>query len=127
MVWAVIPRFASGTGALLAYLQFVREGMGVKTGAIMDIGIRSTGIEGARQTSFVVLGLFIVLVILMGTIGLEWSSVAIAFLGPAVLIKGKMGYIGGLSVASAVLALNLLFFDYLMAVIWPQKFILEMF
>jgi TctA family transporter len=124
---AIIPRFASGVGMVLSYIQFVREGTGVKTGAIMDIGIRSSGVEGARQTSLVVAGLFLVLIILMGTIGLEWASVVIAFLGPAVIIRGKMGYVGGASVASSVLLLNLLFFDYLMAVIWPQKFILDFF
>jgi TctA family transporter len=121
------PISLAAVGAVLAGLQFVREGIGVKTGDIMDIGIRSQGMEGARTAGAIFLGLLLMLLLLAGTVGLQWGAVAIAFAGPPAMMQNKTGYIGGAIAGLTILLLNFLFFDYLLAVFWPDLFILDWF
>jgi hypothetical protein len=111
----------------LAGYQFVREGLGHKTGQIMDIGMRSSGAEGTRETAYVLTGLLAVFVVLLGIIGLEWASVVLALLGPMVIMRNRTGYIGGVVVALAIAFVNLVVFDRFFNVLWPERFILDWF
>ena len=114
-------------GLALTTMQFFLEGFGAKTGEIMDIGIRSQGMEGARQAGLMFLGMLVLMVLLTGTIGLKWAAVAVALVGPPLIMQNKTGVIGGVIGGALILALNLIFFDYLLAVFWPDLFILEFF
>jgi TctA family transporter len=114
-------------GLTLTTIEFFMQGFGAKTGDIMDIGIRSEGMEGARQAGLLFLGLLTMMMILTGTIGLKWAAIAIALVGPWVMMRNKTGIIGGLIGGILILALNVIFFDYLLAVFWPDPFILDWF
>ena len=114
-------------GLTLTMIQFTTEGFGQKTGEIMDIGIRSRGMEGARMAGLLFLGLLALMMILTGTIGLKWGAVAVALVGPWVMMRNKTGIIGGMIGGTLILLLNVIFFDYLLAVFWPKPFILEWF
>lgn len=137
------PMGLSSIGLVLASLQFLREGVGAKTGAIMDIGIRSEGLEGARSAGVVFLVLLTTMLLIAGLFqdGLKWGAVFIAIVGPlsimwnrpanwtliSIFNSNRTGVIGGGIAGALVLTLNMLFFDYLLAVFWPKAFILDWF
>ena len=82
-------------GLTLATVTFIREGLGTKTGDIMDIGIRSAGMEGARTAGLLFIVLLVGMLLLTGFFGLQWAAIAIALAGPPVMMQNKTGYIGG--------------------------------
>ena len=118
-------------GFVLAVFTFFREGFGAKTGDIMDIGIRSAGMEGARAAGVMFFFLLSGMMLLTGLVGLQWAAIAIALVGPPVMMQNKTGYIGG-AVAGTVITLLIYFFfggvfgsDGFLAVLWPQPFLLD--
>ncbi|MYB85078.1 MAG: tripartite tricarboxylate transporter permease [Chloroflexi bacterium] len=114
-------------GLGLCAIQFVREGLGAETGEIMDIGIRSRGMEGARSAGLIFLIMLLAMLLMTGLMneGLKWGAVVIATLGPMLMMQNKTGVIGGIVAGVTILILNLLFFDFALAVIWPTPFILD--
>ncbi len=114
-------------GLGLCAIQFVREGLGAETGEIMDIGIRSRGMEGARSAGLIFLVMLLTMLLMTGLMneGLKWGAVVIATLGPMLMMQNKTGVIGGIVAGVTILILNLLFFDFALAVIWPTPFILD--
>lgn len=114
-------------GLGLCAIQFVREGLGAETGEIMDIGIRSRGMEGARSAGLIFLVMLLAMLLMTGLMneGLKWGAVVIATLGPMLMMQNKTGVIGGIVAGVTILILNLLFFDFALAVIWPTPFILD--
>jgi putative tricarboxylic transport membrane protein len=117
----------------LATVTFLREGFGSKTGEIMDIGIRSAGMEGARAAGAMFLALLALMLLVTGLVGLQWAAIVIALAGPPVMMQNRTGYIGG-AVAGVVIALLIYFFfggifgsDGFLAVLWPDPFLLDMF
>ena len=114
-------------GLTLASVQFLREGVGVKTGDIMDIGIRSRGMEGARAAAGIFLGLLALMLLIAGLIpeGLKWGAVLLALIGPPIMMRDRVGLVGGVIGGAIILTINMLFFDYLLAVFWPDAFLLE--
>ena len=121
------PMSIAAIGLGLCVVQFVREGLGAETGAIMDIGIRSRGMEGARSAGLIFLVMLLSMLLMTGLMneGLKWGAVVIATLGPMLMMQNKTGVIGGVVAGVTILILNLLFFDFALAVIWPTPFILD--
>ncbi len=114
-------------GLGLCVVQFFREGLGAETGEIMDIGIRSRGMEGARSAGLIFLIMLLSMLLMTGLMeeGLKWGAVVIATLGPMLMMQNRTGVIGGIVAGVTILILNLLFFDFALAVIWPTPFILD--
>ena len=137
------PMGLSILGLALSSMQFLREGFGAKTGAIMDIGIRSEGVAGARSAGIIFLVLLSTMLIIAGLFqdGLKWGALFIATIGPPAMMwnrppqwnivsivnSNRTGVIGGSIAGVLILTLNMLFFDYLLAVFWPKAFILDWF
>ncbi|MCY4582231.1 MAG: tripartite tricarboxylate transporter permease [Chloroflexi bacterium] len=121
------PLSLASIGIIFCVVQFVREGLGAETGDIMDIGIRSRGMAGARSAGLIFLAMLGVMLIMTGVIeeGLKWGAVVIATFGPMLMMQNKTGYIGGVIAGVVIIILNFLFFDYMLAVIWPNPFILD--
>ncbi len=119
------PTTLAWIGLPLVIIQFVREGVGFRTGEIMDIGIRSRGMEGARSAGliFVVMLLSMLLITGLVTEGLKWGAVFIATLGPMLMMQNRIGVIGGVISGALILVLTLVFFDFQVALIWPQPFL----
>ena len=63
-------------GLGLCAVQFVREGLGAETGEIMDIGIRSRGMEGARSAGLIFLVMLLAMLLMTGLMneGLKWGA-----------------------------------------------------
>ena len=117
----------------LATITFFREGFGAKTGEIMDIGIRSAGMEGARAAGLMFIGLLSMMMLVTGLVGLQYAAIVIAVTGPPVMMQNRTGYIGGV-VSGFVISLLIFFFfggilgsDGFLAVLWPEPFLLGMF
>jgi putative tricarboxylic transport membrane protein len=118
---------------VLSTAQFLREGFGAKTGDIMDIGIRSAGMEGARSAGLLIIGVITLMIVGAGLFGLQYSAILVALLGPPLIMQNRVGVYGGLVGGTLITLLNWFFFggifgsDGVVAVIWPDKFILEWF
>lgn len=118
LAWIALP---------LVVIQFFREGIGSKTGEIMDIGIRSRGMEGARAAGLIFIVMLAGMLLIAGFFveGLKWGSVFIATLGPMVMMQNRTGVIGGVISGAIILVLVMVFFDFLVAIIWPPPFLLD--
>ena len=118
LAWIALP---------LVVVQFFREGLGSKTGEIMDIGIRSRGMAGARSAGLIFIVMLAAMLLIAGFFveGLKWGSVFIATLGPMVMMQNRTGVIGGVISGAIILVLVMIFFDFLVALIWPPPFLLE--
>ncbi len=94
-----------------------------KQGDIMDIGMRSFGVEGAGRRGLIT---GIGIVALSGVavlIGLQTASVLFAFIYPAVMIQGKWRWISSALTGTIILVMSVFLFDYAMAVWWPPSII----
>ena len=56
-------------------------------------------------------------------VGLQYAAILLALLGPALLLSGRLRWIGGGLAAVVVAVFSFVLLDYLMAVIWPQPVI----
>lgn len=113
-------------GLPLVIIQFFREGLGSKTGEIMDIGIRSRGMEGARSAGLIFLAMLGLMLLIAGLFneGLKWGAVFLATFGPMLMMQNRTGVIGGVISGVLILVLTLVFFDFQVGLLWPQPFIL---
>ncbi|MCY4581703.1 MAG: tripartite tricarboxylate transporter permease [Chloroflexi bacterium] len=94
-----------------------------KRADIMDIGMRSFGVEGAARRGLITaIG---VLALSGGAvlIGLQTASVLFAFIYPAVMMQGRWRWISAGITGVIILLMSIFLFDYLMAVWWPPSII----
>ena len=118
LAWIALP---------LVVIQFFREGIGSKTGEIMDIGIRSRGMAGARSAGMIFIVMLAGMLLIAGFFqeGLKWGSVFIATLGPMVMMQNRTGVIGGVISGAIILAFVLIFLDFFVGLIWAPPFLLD--
>ena len=118
LAWIALP---------LVIIQFLREGFGSRTGDIMDIGIRSQGMEGARSAGLIFIALLAGMLLFVGLMveGMKWGAVFIATLGPMLMMQNRTGVIGGVIAGVLILLLIRMFFDFQLGLIWPQPFLRE--
>ena len=109
------PLLASLAVVILGSVQLVFDLRQGKTGAIMDIGMRSTGTAGAQRTTLLMVAMVAVFMALLHVIGLRYAAILFP-LGPTLLfLEGRTRWVGG-GVGVALVALfKLLVLDYLLA------------
>lgn len=101
--------------------QILRKGG--KNEQIMDLGMRSTGMEGARRAGLSIAGMLALFLFLAGLIGLKYAAIVLAALGPVLLLSGRLRWIGG-AISGAVVALfSTILMEQLVAVVWPEPII----
>ena len=99
---------------VLGSVQLVFDLRAGKTGPIMDIGMRSAGMEGARKAALLMASIAAVFVALVHVIDLRYAAMLFP-LGPTVLfLKGRMRWIGAAVGLSSVAVFKLLVLDYLL-------------
>lgn len=119
----VFPVALSAAVIALAGAQLIFDLRRGKTGAIMDIGMRSSGMAGARRTGALLFGIIGVFVALIFLIGIKYATMIFP-LGPTLLfLEGRTRWIGAAIAVAFVVAFNLIVMDYIMAVIWPEPLI----
>lgn len=119
----VFPVSLSLAVIILSSVQLVHDLRQGKTGAIMDIGMRSAGMEGVVRTGFLIVGWVTLFVVLIFVIGLKWATMIFP-IGPTLLfLNGRMRWIGLAIAVPFVVLFNLIVMDYVMAVIWAEPLI----
>ncbi len=94
-----------------------------KQGDIMDIGMRSFGVEGAGRRGLITAIGILALSGVSVLIGLQTASVLFAFIYPAVMMQGKWRWVSSALTGTIILVMSVFLFDYAMAVWWPPSII----
>ena len=119
----VFPVSLSLAVIILSSVQLVHDLRRGKTGAIMDIGMRSAGMEGVVKTALLIIGWVAFFVLLIFVIGLKWATMVFP-IGPTLLfLQGRTRWIGLAVAVPFVVLFNLIVMDYVMAVIWAEPLI----
>ena len=89
---AYLPRFMAGGVMLLALIQLATHlrQRTVRRVDIMDLGMRSTGMPGAKQAAYVLGGALFLFMLLAGILGLRWGALAFAGIVPLALMEGRL-------------------------------------
>jgi hypothetical protein len=119
----VFPLTLSALVIGLAGIQFVMDSLKMKTGDIMDIGMRSAGMDGARKTGYLVAGILGIFVALVFLIGLKYATMLFPLPVTYFLLEGRARKLGMPIAFVFVLLFNLVLMDRIMAVIWPEAII----
>ena len=98
-----------------------------KASTIMDLGLISAGMEGARETALRMVGLFALFLLVGTTVGLRWGALAFALAGPVVLLRGHGRWLMALIAAAVVGIFIYVFLDNILFMIYPKPFIREWF
>ena len=103
----VFPLLASLAVVVLGSVQLVFDLRRGKSGAIMDIGMRSAGMAGARRTALLMSGVIAVFIALILVIGPRYATIVFP-IGPALLfLEGRMRWIGAAVGVALLAAFNL--------------------
>jgi TctA family transporter len=119
-----LPVLVSTGIVFLSLIQMGMETAGIQSGEVMDIGMRSSGVEGSKRTGAVLLGLIALFLLLSAFWGLQYASIVFAVLCAAALMSTKRRWPPALAAGSIIGAMVFIVFDYLMAIIWPEAFLL---
>jgi TctA family transporter len=118
----MIPLWLSVGIIALGTLEFFRQTLRrtITQGDIMDLGMRSKGVEGATKTAAVFLGTLVLFLVLATIIGLQYAPIVFAVLLPLLLLEGKQRLIASVAAGAIISFWTLYFMNDFMAVIWPQ-------
>lgn len=124
-----LPLITSAGVVILSLYQLIKQIVRdhEAQGQVMDLGMRSTDMEGSRTAGMMIAGLFLMFFILAGTVGLQYASVALATVGPFIFLKGRNRWISTVISGGVVLTFSVLVMDRIVGVIWPDPFILSWF
>lgn len=118
----VFPLWISiGIAALAAVILVRNSIMTVRQGSIMDLGMRSKGVEGAGMVGLTLIGLLALMLLVSAVFGLPYGVLVFAILVPLLLLKGRVRLITLIVAPLAIGGVAFAFMDYYMAVIWPPR------
>lgn len=100
---------------------------GKSSADIMDLGMQSAGMEGSGKAALMIAGLIGMFFLGAGTIGIQYSAVALAAVGPFVFLQGRMRWVSTALSGVVVWAFSEFVMDKLIGIIWPHPFILSWF
>lgn len=95
------------------------------SGEIMDLGMRSTGMDGSVRSGMTIAALFAMFIFLAGIIGLQFASVVFATVGPLLFLEGRIRWTSAFISGSWVFVFSEFIMFRVLGVIWPDPFILE--
>jgi len=118
------PRWlALGIIGLSALVIFRKWTIGDKQGEIMDIGMRSVGVEGALKRSIITAVALAILIVFSVLFGLILGSIIFAFIYPWVMMESKHKWLSGAITGVIIIVLSIFLFDHFMALWWPDAVI----
>ena len=89
-------------------------------GQIMDLGMRSTGMEGATRAGIMLAELSALFIFLTMTVRLDNAAIAYAVLVPVLFLSGSRRWLTAAITGGIIVAWTYGFMGYFMAVIWPE-------
>lgn len=120
------PFWIAGTALALLAVELWRAFQGwPRPRSIMDLGLLSTDIEGARAAALKIFGLFALFILVGTTLGLKWAALSFAVVGPIWLLAGFRRFTFALVCALFVFAFVFVVLDNVLFVIYPTPFIWE--
>ena len=107
---------------VLSAIELLKQIVRPETGPrqIMDLGMRSSGMEGATRAGWLVAGLFVLFLSLMATIGVDNAAIAFAVLMPLLFLSGWQHWFTAVATGGIIATWTYGFMTYFMAVIWPE-------
>jgi hypothetical protein len=87
---------------------------------IMDLGMRSTGMEGASRAGWLLAGLFALFVVMVMTIRLDNAAVAFAVLLPLLFLTGRRRWVTAVITGGILVAWTYGLMGHFMGIIWPE-------
>lgn len=122
-----LPVATAGLVCVLAVYTLVRQTLKHKdepaAHAVMDLGMASSGMEGASRAAGMLVLLFLMFALLAGLAGLDWAAVALATVGPYVFLKGRQGVIAAAISGVFVWLFSAYVVADLVGLIWPVPFL----
>lgn len=89
-------------------------------GQIMDLGMRSSGMEGAARAGFLLADLFFLFLVLAMLVRLDNAAIAFAVLVPLVFLSGRQRWLAATVTGAILVAWTYGFMNHFMAVVWPE-------
>lgn len=93
-------------------------------GDIMDLGMRSTEMEGAGRAALMIAGTIVLFVLLAGTLGLQIAAVVFSTVGPILFLEGRLRWFSAAISGGFVYVFSEFVMFRILGVIWPDPFIL---
>jgi putative tricarboxylic transport membrane protein len=106
-------------------LQIGINSRGAGDGAVLDLGMLSTGVADRNRSAFILLGLMAGFALLATIAGLQYAAIALAAIMPAFLMVGRRPWAWGLLTGGIIAVVALFFFDQVMSVVWPEPVVLD--
>ncbi len=89
-------------------------------GQIMDLGMRSSGMEGATRVGLMLAELSAFFILLTMTVRLDNAAIAFAVLVPVLFLPGRRRWLTAAITGGIIALWTYGFMSYFMAVIWPE-------
>jgi TctA family transporter len=94
-------------------------------GEIMDLGMRSTEMEGSGRSAMMIAGMILGFFVVAGFIGIQWASVLFSTVGPILFLQGRMRWISSVISGGFVYIFSEFLMFRVLGIIWPDPFILQ--
>ncbi len=107
---------------VLSAVELLGQMFRTETGSqqIMDLGMRSSGMEGATRAGWLLAGLFALFFLMAMTIRLDNAAIAFAVLVPLLFLSGRERWLTAGITGGILAGWTYGFMDYFMAVLWPE-------
>ncbi|NIO10626.1 MAG: hypothetical protein GTO40_22525 [Deltaproteobacteria bacterium] len=89
-------------------------------GQIMDLGMRSSGMEGATRAGLMLAELSVLFLFLTATVRLDNAAIVFAFLLPVLFLPGRGRWLTAAITCGIITLWTYGFMGYFMAVLWPE-------
>jgi len=106
-------------------VQIAINSRGGGKGAILDLGMLSTGVADQTRSAVILLGLITGFVLLAVSIGLQYAVIILAAVMPAFLMTGRRPWAWGLLSGGIIAVVVVFFFDQMMSVVWPEPLLMD--
>ncbi len=117
---SAFPLLLGSAVMILAFVEFVRNGMGKAGGDVLDLGMLSEGIDNRGRSAMQLLLLIGMFLLLSLVFGLQYAAIILAGLTPAIFMQGRRSWIWGALSGGIIAAMIVFFFDGVLHVVWPE-------
>jgi TctA family transporter len=122
---AAFPMVMGSLVIVASAIQIAINSRGGGNGAVLDLGMLSTGVADQKRSAVILFGLVAGFVLLAAAIGLQYAVVILAAVMPAFLMVGRRPWAWGILTGGIIAVVVVFFFDYMMSVVWPEPILVD--